>query len=172
MSNEQKLREALQAYQDANEMSPYGDYSKIEWESSAGPVNPSWHGGDCKKHGRWYGRCYSCSDEWNNLRKLADRDAYTARENALNAAKQLARQALATTEPEFNQEPFIGDPVLVVEREPDYWDRGHFHEGTKPYIKCTKIWGVPIGTKLYTEDQMKSHGEKCLKAGYKHSINN
>lgn len=93
-STEQKLREALQAYQDANEMSPYGDYSKIEWESSAGPVNPSWGGGDCKKHGRWYGRCYSCSDEWNNLRKSADRDAHTARENALNAAKQMARQAL------------------------------------------------------------------------------
>lgn len=75
-------------------------------------------------------------------------------------------EALATTEPEFNQEPFIGDPVLVVEREPDYWDRGHFHEGTKPDIKCTKIWGVPIGTKLYTEDQMKSYGEQCWKAGY------
>lgn len=104
MSNEQKLREALQAYQDANEMSPYGDYSKIEWESSAGPVNPSWGGGDCKKHGRWYVRCYSCSDEWDNLRKKADRDAYTARENALNAAKQLARQALATTEPAVNQQ--------------------------------------------------------------------
>ena len=95
MTENQKLREALQAYQDANEMSPYGDYSKIEWESSAGPVNPSWGGGDCKKHGRWYGRCYSCSDEWDNLRKRADRDAYTVRENALNAAKQMARQALA-----------------------------------------------------------------------------
>ena len=109
------------------------------------------------------------------------RQALTALENVITQVKYdeecaaaiiAARQALATTEPEFNQEPFIGDPVLVVEREPDYWDRGHFHEGTKPYIKCTKIWGVPIGTKLYTEDQMKSHGEKCLKAGYKHSINN
>ena len=115
------------------------------------------------------------------IRKLLDRvrdmddcwDGYESwKSGELMAEIAEAEQALATTEPEFNQEPFIGDPVLVVEREPDYWDRGHFHEGTKPDIKCTKIWGVPIGTKLYTEDQMKSYGEQCWKAGYKHGINN
>lgn len=146
MSNEQKLREALQAYQDANEMSPYGDYSKIEWESSAGPVNPSWGGGDCKKHGRWYGRCYSCSDEWDNLRKRADRDAYTARENALNAAKQLARQALATTEPE---------PTGMPEVKP--WD--HPEPQTMRWSDLEIRW-------------IQSYGEQCWKAGYKHGINN
>lgn len=42
------------------------------------------------------------------------------------------------------------EPVLVVETEPGYWDRGHYHEGTKSYIDPTKVWGLPVGTKLYT----------------------
>lgn len=46
-------------------------------------------------------------------------------------------------------ERMVGEPVLVVEREPDYMNRGHYHEGTKPYIDPTKVWGLPIGTKLY-----------------------
>ena len=42
------------------------------------------------------------------------------------------------------------EPVLVVEKEPDYWSGGHFHEGSKPHIKPTKVWCLPIGTKLFT----------------------
>ena len=41
-------------------------------------------------------------------------------------------------------------PVLTVECEPDYWSGGHYHEGTKPYIAPENVWGLPIGTKLYT----------------------
>ena len=44
----------------------------------------------------------------------------------------------------------VQEPVLVVEREPDYWSGGHFHEGSRPHIDPTKVWGLPIGTKLYT----------------------
>ena len=44
----------------------------------------------------------------------------------------------------------VQEPVLVVEKEPDYWNRGHFHQGSKPHIDPTKVWGLPIGTKLYT----------------------
>jgi len=153
----QKLREALQAYQDANEMSPYGDYSKIEWESGAGPVNPSWGGGDCKKHGRWYGRCYSCSDEWDNLRKSADRDAYTARENALNAAKQMARQALAlpTAAP-------VGDlPELPEPAEYFVFAGLDWHRATAAYFNSCS------GEKLvlYTADQMRAYARAALSAG-------
>jgi hypothetical protein len=42
------------------------------------------------------------------------------------------------------------EPVLIVEKEPDYMSRGSFHEGTKPFIDPTKVWALPIGTKLYT----------------------
>ena len=42
------------------------------------------------------------------------------------------------------------EPVLVVEKEPDYWSVGHFHEGSKPHIKPTKVWCLPIGTQLFT----------------------
>jgi hypothetical protein len=41
-------------------------------------------------------------------------------------------------------------PVLVVEKEPDYMSRGHFYEGSKPFIDPTLVWKLPIGTKLYT----------------------
>jgi hypothetical protein len=41
-------------------------------------------------------------------------------------------------------------PVLVVEKEPDYMSRGHFYEGSKPFIDPTEVWKLPIGTKLYT----------------------
>lgn len=40
-------------------------------------------------------------------------------------------------------------PVLTVECEPGYWSRGHYHEGTKPYIAPTAVWKLPIGTNLY-----------------------
>jgi hypothetical protein len=41
------------------------------------------------------------------------------------------------------------EPVLVVEREPDYWSGGHFHKGIRSHIDPTKVWDLPIGTKLY-----------------------
>lgn len=86
-----ELLAALNAYRKARAMSSYGDYAQINWESQAGPVNPAWGGGDCAKHGRWYGRCYCCLDEWDKLRKQADRDAVHARDNALRAADEKAR---------------------------------------------------------------------------------
>ena len=48
------------------------------------------------------------------------------------------------------QQPTTGEPVLIVEKEPDYWASGHFYEGNKPHINPTKVWHLPIGTKLYT----------------------
>jgi hypothetical protein len=50
-----------------------------------------------------------------------------------------------------NAEP--QEPVLVVEKEPDYWSGGHFYKGDKPHIDPTKVWGLQIGTKLYTAPQ-------------------
>ena len=46
--------------------------------------------------------------------------------------------------------PATDEPVLTVEREPDYWSGGHFYEGSRPHINPTKVWSLPIGTKLYT----------------------
>ena len=46
--------------------------------------------------------------------------------------------------------PLQAVPVLVVEKEPDYMSRGHFYEGSKPFIDPTLVWKLPIGTKLYT----------------------
>ena len=97
------LLAALQAYVDASAMSPYGDYSKIKWESQQGPINPTWGGGDCKKHGRWYGHCHSCAHEWEKLRERADFDARWARDAALRQADQQARTLVANTASEIER---------------------------------------------------------------------
>ncbi len=50
----------------------------------------------------------------------------------------------------LSQQPDTSEPVLTVEKEPDYWSGGHFHKGSKPHINPMKVWSLPIGTKLYT----------------------
>ena len=46
-------------------------------------------------------------------------------------------------------------PVLIVEMEPGYMSRGHYCEGTKSQIDPTKVWKLPVGTKLYTSTQVE-----------------
>jgi hypothetical protein len=65
----------------------------------------------------------------------------------LNALADHLSQAIAEAEKQ--------EPVLVVEKEPDYMSGGHFHAGTKPHIDPTKVWSLPIGTKLYDHPQPK-----------------
>ena len=60
------------------------------------------------------------------------------------------------------QQPATGEPVLTVEREPDYWSGGHFYEGSRPHINPTKVWSLPIGTKLYTRPAPSVPDEKPL----------
>ena len=74
----------------------------------------------------------------------------------LDRRKQALRAALAQEEQE---------PVLVVVQEPDYMSRGHFHEGSKPFIDPTEVWKLPIGTKLYTHPP-RSDTEQMLDAAY------
>ena len=93
----EELEAALKSYVDASAMPTYADYSKIEWESQQGPANPTWGGGDCKKHGRWYGHCYSCASEFEKLRERADFDARWDRDTALRKADELARKLIMDT---------------------------------------------------------------------------
>ena len=75
-----------------------------------------------------------------SLEEWADAYPHRADDDDLEAITAL-RAAL--------EEP-VQEPVLVVEKEPDYWSGGHFHQGSKPHIDPTKVWSLPIGTKLYT----------------------
>jgi hypothetical protein len=61
--------------------------------------------------------------------------------------QQIAKEALRAALAQKEQ----AEPVLVVEKEPDYMSRGHFYEGSKPFIDPTLVWKLPIGTKLYTQ---------------------
>ena len=62
-------------------------------------------------------------------------------EEAIGNAFALLQELVDAPEPE---------PALVVEVEPDYWHRGHYCEGSKPYINPLEVWKLPVGTKLYT----------------------
>ena len=73
--------------------------------------------------------------------ELADRND----SEGYNAIKVMCGDVQRMLPPQPAQEP-----VLVVEKEPDYMSRGHFYTGSKPHIDPTKIWSLPIGTKLYT----------------------
>ena len=66
------------------------------------------------------------------------------------ALEMSARQALEAAPPPT---AVVQEPVLVVEREPSYTNRGHFYIGDKPHIDPTKVWKLPIGTELYTAPQ-------------------
>ena len=71
--------------------------------------------------------------------------------NACNCrAVQLTGDRMAALLQELVDAP-EPEPVLVVGTEPGYWSRGHYCEGTKSYIDPTKVWGLPVGTKLYTD---------------------
>lgn len=75
---------------------------------------------------------------------LAERKEYWRKEKEKMQATNALRAVLA------QQAEAVQEPVLVVEKEPDYWSKGHFHQGSKPHIDPTKVWNLPIGTKLYT----------------------
>ena len=70
-----------------------------------------------------------------------------AKEDFLYTADQMRAYALQA------RAQVQGEPVLTVEKEPDYWSGGHFHKGSKPHINPMKVWSMPIGTKLYTAPQ-------------------
>lgn len=54
-------------------------------------------------------------------------------------------------EPQSNV--LVQEPVLIVEKEPDYMSGGHYYKGLRPHIDPTKVLELPIGTKLYTTPQ-------------------
>ena len=51
------------------------------------------------------------------------------------------------------------EPALTVEKEPDYFSRGHFYSGVRPYISPETVWKLPIGTKLYTAESLQRERE-------------
>ena len=67
-----------------------------------------------------------------------------------NAVQALIDEAIAAIQQAEDQQPAAPEPVLTVEKEPDYWSGGHFHKGSKPHINPMTVWSLPIGTKLYT----------------------
>ena len=62
-------------------------------------------------------------------------------------------KALTALREALEQPPVEREPVLVVEKEPDYMSRGHFYEGSRPHINPIEVLKLPIGTKLYTHPQ-------------------
>jgi hypothetical protein len=91
------------------------------------------------------------ADEWGFTQKANRPERWQAIE-ALRAAlaQQDEPKGGGNLPPPLQAEP-VQEPVLVVEKEPDYMSRGHFYEGSKPFIDPTLVWKLPIGTKLYAQ---------------------
>ncbi len=93
----QELVEALKAFRAAHSMSQYGDYSDFVFPDlkERVPGNSAW-GTICAKHGLGYGGgCICCADDIKAHRATKDREARSARNDALRAADELASAALA-----------------------------------------------------------------------------
>lgn len=96
-----ELEAALQAYQSAEAMSNYGDYSDFVFpkRSMRKEGEPAW-GWICEKHGLGYlGGCVCCADDFKDHQNRKDREASYARNEALSAARQLAATALTGADP-------------------------------------------------------------------------
>lgn len=53
-------------------------------------------------------------------------------------------------------------PVAAVEKEPDYWSRGHFYKGKRHVLRpLADLDKLPIGTQMY------AHGVKTVDGGQK-----
>lgn len=91
------LLEALEAYQTAQAMPEYGDYSGFEVAKRTMRYEgkPEW-GHICEKHGLGYdGRCLCCEDDFKRHRADNDRKARNARDDALRDAARKAAAAIA-----------------------------------------------------------------------------
>ena len=92
-----ELLEALEAYQTAQAMPEYGDYSSFEFAK----LTPRYEGKPelgliCEKHGLGYvGRCLCCEDDFERHRADNDRKARNARDDALREAARKAAAAIA-----------------------------------------------------------------------------
>lgn len=93
----QDLLDACLAYQAAEAMSPYGDASDFTFpkRDMRRPGDPAW-GWVCEKHGLGYsGVCHCCEGEFAKHKVQKDADARRARDDALSAAREKARAAIA-----------------------------------------------------------------------------
>ena len=88
------LLEALEAYRSARSMPSTGDWAQLP-DPPSRTYDASYGGGDCSKHGRYYGHCHCCENDTRKAREQMDRDAVHARDNALRRADDLARAAIA-----------------------------------------------------------------------------
>lgn len=96
-----ELEAALQAYQSAEAMSNYGDYSDFVFpKRSMRKEGEPACGWICEKHGLGYwGGCVCCADDFKDHQNRKDREASYARNEALSAARQLAATALTGADP-------------------------------------------------------------------------
>lgn len=94
-----ELLDALLAYQAAQAMPIYGDYSDFEFpkQSMRYEGKPD-YGYICEKHGLGYGGgCVCCRDDFAQYQKQKDSDARRARDEALRDAERKAAAAIEKT---------------------------------------------------------------------------
>lgn len=66
----------------------------VDWKAPERTWEPSYSGGDCSKHGRYYGHCHSCEDDLRQAQKHAQRAWEFAKRDRLEALAKAAEELL------------------------------------------------------------------------------
>jgi hypothetical protein len=90
---DREIAEAMKAMHDAVSLPTSGDYG--DYQHATHTYEQSYGGGECSKHGRYYGSCASCRFDWQCFTDAKDREARYRRDVAINDASVKARAALA-----------------------------------------------------------------------------
>ena len=87
----QPIKDAYEQLETAINLPTWGI---VNWVSPIKTFDPSYGGGDCSLHGRYYGRCCSCESDYDKLKESADNHAKTYREIAIGAAMGKLKEAI------------------------------------------------------------------------------
>lgn len=66
----------------------------IEWKAPERTWEPSYSGGDCSKHGRYYGHCHCCEDDFRHAHAMAQRNWEYAKRDRFEALAKAAEEIL------------------------------------------------------------------------------
>lgn len=91
----------------------------IRYEQPKSTYDVSCGGGDCEKHGRWYGVCHGCKEDMERSVRIARDEAHKKREENTNRAISELSEAISllTAEPEQCEGVYVTEYDMEKTRE-------------------------------------------------------
>ena len=89
-----KMDNLKSAYEQLEKAINLPTWGTANWVSPIKTFDPSYGGGDCSLHGRYYGRCYSCESDYDKLQETADNQAKLHRDIQIGVAMIWMKEAI------------------------------------------------------------------------------